>query len=132
MAGKLSPQAQQKLASLHAMSDKVQHVHGLVERFAATRDQAQADALALPLRRAFGKLKLDLMGAGLDTLSQLAGSMEIAARRGGAQTTKSRILREGVGSLRFQVEMEQRKVLSDEETARERADSEPKPDAGAP
>jgi hypothetical protein len=113
MAGKLSPQAQMKLASLQAMADKVQHVHGLVERFATTRDQRQAEQLALPLRRAFGRLKLELMGAGLDTLSQLAGSMEIAARRGGSATTKSRILREGVGSLRFQVEMEQRKIISE-------------------
>ena len=118
MAGKLSPHAQMKLASLQAMSDKVQRVYGLVERFAAAREPRQAEMLALPVRRAFGRLKLELMGAGLDTLSQLAGSMEIAARRGASHQTKTRILREGIGSLRFQVEMEQRKILSDEAAAR--------------
>jgi hypothetical protein len=114
MAGKLSPRAQVKLATLRAMDDKVQHVHGLVERFATTRDQRKAEMLAMPLKRAFGRLKVELMGAGLDALSQLAGAMEIAAGRGGSQANKSRILREGVGSLRFQVEMEQKKVLSEE------------------
>ncbi len=117
MAGNLSPAAQMKVATLQQMADKVQHVHGLVERFAATRDPKQAELLAQPMKRAFGRLKLELMGAGLDSLSQLAGSMEIAAGRGGSTQTKTRILREGVGSLRFQVEFEQRKVVTDDQAA---------------
>ena len=121
MAGKLSPRAQVKMAALQAMSDKVQHVHGLEERSATTKDARQAEMLALPLKRAFGKLKLELMGAGLDTLSQLAGSMEIAAGRGSSQRQKMRILREGVGSLRFQVEQEQRKLVSEDEELQRRA-----------
>lgn len=120
MAGLLSPQAQQKVAALRDMSDKVQHVHGMVERFAASRDQKQAEQLSPPLKRAFGRLKLQLMGAGLDTLAQLAGSMEIAAGRGGSAQSKARILREGVGSLKFQIEHESRKVVSEDEQARAR------------
>jgi hypothetical protein len=38
--------------------------------------------------------------------------MEMAVSRGGSQLTKSRILREGVGSLRFQLELEQRSLVS--------------------
>lgn len=113
MHGKVDPQGQQKLAGLQSMADRIQHVYGLVERFAAARDPKQAETMTMPLRRAFGRLKLDLNGAGLDTLAQLAAAMEIAARRGASHPTKSRILREGVGSLRFQIDMEQRKVLSD-------------------
>lgn len=112
-----------KMATLQQMLDRVQHVYGMVERYAATRDARQAEALSMPLRRAFGKLKLDLMGAGLDNMSQLAGSMEIAAKRGGSQRQKARILREGVGSLRFQVEQEQRKVVTDDQAA-QRAEEE--------
>ena len=122
MAGKLSPQTQIKIAALRKMAEKVQHVHGLVERYAAARDQRQAEMQALPLKRAFGRLKLDLMGAGFDTLSQLAGSMEIAAGRGGSQRNKARILREGVGSLRFQVDHEQRKLKAEDERAQREAD----------
>jgi hypothetical protein len=80
--------------------------------------------LAMPLKRAFGRLKLDLMGAGLDTLSQLAGSMEIAAGRGNAQHQKVRILREGVGSMRYQVEQEQRQIMTDEKAAAARTEQE--------
>jgi hypothetical protein len=69
------------------------------------------------MKRAFGRLKLELMGAGLDTMSQLAGAMEIAAGRGGAPHQKARILREGVGSLRFQVEQEQRKVIREDQAS---------------
>lgn len=122
MAGKISPQAQIKIAALRTMADKVQHVHGLVERYAATRDQRQAEGLSLPLKRAFGRLKLDLMGAGFDTLSQLAGSMEIAAGRGGSQRNKTRILREGVGSLRFQVEHAQRRLKTEDERQQREAE----------
>lgn len=112
------------MAALRTMSDKVQHVHGLVERFASTRDQRQAERLTQPMKRAFSRLKLDLMGAGFDTMSQLAGAMEIAAGRGGSQRNKARILREGVGSLRNQVDMEQRRILSEEKREKARADRE--------
>lgn len=124
MAGMLSPQAQLKMATLQTMLEKVQAVYRQVERYAGTKDPRQAEALAMPLKRAFGTLKLELMGAGLDTLSQLAGSMEIAAGRGGSHPTKSRILREGVGSMRFQVEQEQRKVVTDDQAAKRKAEQE--------
>lgn len=112
-----------KMATLQAVLEKVQTVYGQVERYAGTRNPAQAEMLAMPLKRAFGKLKLDLMGAGLDSLSQLAGAMEIAAGRGGSQRRKTRILREGVGSMRFQVEQEQRKLVTDDQ-ARQRKEEE--------
>lgn len=124
MAGNISPAAQLKLATLQDMAERVQHVHGMVERFAATRDPQQAEALTQPMKRAFGQLKLRLMGAGLDSMSQLAGGMEIAAGRGGASQSKGRILREGVGSLRSQLEQEQRKVMTDEKVRQATEDAE--------
>ena len=124
MAEKLSSQAQMKLAALQAMADKIQHIHGLTERYAAVRDPQKAKDFAMPLKRAYGRLKLELMGAGLDTLSQLAGSMEIASGRGMSLNQKRRILREGVGSLRFQIEQEQRRVVSEDEARQRRAESE--------
>jgi hypothetical protein len=117
----LSPAAQMQMATLRHMADKVQHVHGLVERFACTRDPRQVEMLTQPMKRAFGRLKLELMGAGLDSLSQLAGAMEIAAGRGGAPHSKGRILREGVGSMRFQIDAEQRKVVQEDKVAQAQA-----------
>jgi hypothetical protein len=126
MSGKLSPAAQLKLATLKQVSDKVQHVHGLVERFATAREPRQAEQYALPMKRAFGRLKIELVGVGLDRLSQLAGSLEIASGRSGGLQTKARILREGVASLRFQVDQEQRQVVVEDEAARARQAEESK------
>lgn len=124
MAEKLSPKAQIKLAALQKMVAKVQHVHGLVEKYAVTRNPQHAEQMSMPMKRAFGRLKLDLMGAGFDTMSQQAGAMEIAAGRGGSQRNKTRILREGVGSLRFQVEQEQRKLVTEDKREQQRVERE--------
>lgn len=115
MAGNLSPGAKVRLAALGEFVSRVQHVHGLVEMF--TTSKASPEQYLLPIQRAFGKLKLQFMGAGLDSLSQLCGSMEMAARRGFSPAAKGRILREGVGSLKFQLELAQRSVISDEKAA---------------
>ena len=122
MAGKYSPKAQIKINALRRMADKVAHVHGMVEKFATEKNPKVAERMAHPMKRAFGKLKLDLMGAGFDTMSQLAGAMEIAAGRGGSQRNKARILREGVGSLRFQVEQEERKIAAEDEREQREAE----------
>ncbi len=123
MAGKLSPKAQMKVAALRTMAEKVQHVYGMVEKYAAEKNAKVAERMSQPMKRAFGKLKLDLMGAGFDTMSQLAGAMEIAAGRGGSQRNKARILREGVGSLRFQVEQEQRKVVAEDQREQQKTEA---------
>lgn len=110
MAGKLSPRAQTRLAELGELDRRVHTVHGLVEQYAVAR--ANLESLEIPLRRNFSQLKMHFMGAGLDAMSQLAGSMEMTIRRGMAQAAKTRILREAVGSMRFQLELEQRSVVS--------------------
>jgi hypothetical protein len=116
----LSPAALQKMATLHHMTERVQHLHGLVERFATTRDPKLAEPLVQPMKRAFGRLKLELSGAGLDSLSQLAGSMEVAAGRGGSVQMKIRILREGVGSIRHKLDQEARSVASEDQASQAR------------
>lgn len=98
-----------RLSALQDLESRVQHVHGLVEQFASAVNRGADSPLAVPLRRAFGQLKLAFLGAGMDTLSQLAGSMEIAAGRG-TPSHRVRVLREGVGSMRHQIELEQRTI----------------------
>lgn len=111
-----------KLAALSEFVDAVQRLHGLVELYATAK--ANPEQYLLPLTRGFGRLKIQFMGAGMDALSQLSGSMEIAAKRGLSARAKSRILREGVGSMRFQLELEQRAIISDDEAERRREDAE--------
>lgn len=103
----------QKLAQLDTFGGKVQHVHGLVERLAV--NVAEDERWSQLLRRALTQLKMELMGAGFDAMAQQCGALEMAARRGGSRVTKVRILREGVGSLRQQIEVEQRAVRSEAE-----------------
>ncbi len=121
MTGKLSAGAALKLAELEEFDKKVQRVHGLVEQFATSR--SGTDTISATLKRSLGRLKTELMSAGLDAMSQLAAGLEIAAGRGMSQSTKRRILREGVASLRFQVEMEQRSVRQAELKAQEAAEA---------
>jgi hypothetical protein len=128
MAGKISPAAQGRLNELALILEKVHRAHGLVETYAASR--TSQDQYVLPMTRIFQQLKMHLMGAGLDSMSQLAGSMEIAARRGTSATTKVRILREGVASLRFQIELEQRAIVSAEVAAQQTDNAEKELSAG--
>ena len=121
MAGHLSPRAQIKLTALRSMTDKVHHVHGLVEKYAAARTPQEAQRMTLPMKRAFGRLKMDLLGAGFDALSQQVAAMELAAGRGGSQRNKTRILREGVGGLRRQIEQEQRRIAAEGKREQQRA-----------
>jgi hypothetical protein len=121
MAGKLDSAAQMRLATLGEFVPRVQHAYGLVEQYASSR--TNQEQYVQPMTRAFGKLKLQFMGAGLDSLSQLCGSLEMAARRGLSPISKARILRDGVGSLKFQLELEQRSVVSEAEAAARRAEA---------
>jgi hypothetical protein len=118
MAGKLSPTAQLKLNELQEFLTKVQRAHGLVELYATAK--IHPEQYEMPVRRIFEQLKLQFMGAGYDALSQLAGSMVMAVRRGGSHVNKGRILREGVGSMRFQLELEGRSIVSAEQAEQEK------------
>lgn len=124
MAGKLTPSAAAKLAVLNEFGTRVQRVHGLVEQYATSK--SNPDQYLMPMQRAFGQLKMQLMGAGMDAMSQLCGSMEIAAKRGMSPMQKIRILRDGVGSLKFQLELEQRAIVSEDQArqAKEAAERE--------
>lgn len=122
MAGTLSIQAQQRIRTLGELLDRVHRVHGLVEQYATTKDNPQL--YEVPIRRGFEQLKLQFTGAGLDALAQQAGSMVLAVRRGGSMVNRARTLREGVGSIRFQLELEQRSVASEDLARQEKAAAE--------
>ncbi len=118
MPQKLSARAQARLVTLREFEQKTQRVYGLVEQYASNR--ADSEPLTMAIKRALAQLKRDLLGSGFEQLSQLAGQMEMAAGRRTSQQAKSHILREGVGSLRFQIDLEARTTVSDDMHAQEK------------
>jgi chemotaxis protein histidine kinase CheA len=123
MAGKAASQVRHH--TLMEFTEKIQHLHGLVERYAMARQNP--DEYLPPIARVFARLKTAFLGAGFDNLSQLCGSMEITSRRGHSKQMKMRILREAVGSMRMQLDVELRSLL-----AEMKADEEKDKEAGPP
>ena len=108
--GAIGPREQVKLAAIADFSRAVQTLHGLTEQFAAAR--ADEDQYAQQMKRRYGRLKRSLMTAGFDQIAQLAGSMESAAGRSGSQRVKARTLREGIASIRFALDTQERVLRS--------------------
>lgn len=113
----ITPLGQAKLARLAEVQRPAQTIHGLTEQFATAR--SGEDQIARQLKRRYRQYKLKLMGAGFDYLSQLAGAMEIAAGRSNSRRTKVRILREGIASIRTQLEFEEKDIVRSETIERE-------------
>jgi hypothetical protein len=128
MAGKMSPTANLAVLEIGEFLTKVARVHGLVEHYATAK--TNPGMYEMPAMRAVQQLKLQFMGAGFDTLSQLCGAMETTLRRGGSQVTKARILREGVGTMKFQLELAQRTVKADDMQLQLRKEAEKKAASG--
>ena len=122
MAGKLSPTTQLRINEIGVFITKVHRVNAQVEQYATARQKPEMYEMAI--RRGFQQLKLQFMGAGFDALSQLCGGMEMATKRGGSQQHKSRILREGIGSIRFQLELAQRSLATEDLAAQGRKANE--------
>jgi hypothetical protein len=119
---KLSAAANGKISQIADVLQRVQRIHGHVEAWATAR-QNQASLIG-PVKSGFGALKREMMGAGLDGIAQLAGAMEIAASRGTNIQTKVRILRDGVASIRFQLELEQRAIKEEDIRKQKEADAD--------
>lgn len=117
-----TPQQRERLQTIEALRQRVQHVHGLVERFAANSREAEAHTGAI--RRALGQLRLQFLGQNFPALAQACGTLELAIRRGSNPLTKIKQLREGVGSLRFQLDAEQRAIQAAARRATEKKNGE--------
>lgn len=104
----LTPRDRERLAALETFTGSIRHAHRLVEQFAAA--PKDADRLAPTLRRAFAQMKTAATMNGFDRLSQICGSLEMTARRGMSHVPKARSLREGVGTLTRQIDLERRSI----------------------
>jgi hypothetical protein len=113
MAGKLSPYAQERIGLLESFTQNIGRLNSLVEQYATVK--TGHENLNASIKRLASQLKLKLSGVGLDSMSQLCGAIEMIAARGGQPGMKGRMLRENVGSLKFQLELAIRTVLREDE-----------------
>jgi hypothetical protein len=120
MAGKLTPAAQQRVVLLESFTNDIGRLNALVEQYAVA-NKAGHENLNSSIRRLAGQLKLKLMGGGLDAMSQLCGAIEMAAARGLQPQQKTRIMRENVGSLKFQMELAIRTTVREDDELRMKA-----------
>lgn len=104
----LTPRDRERIAVLETFNGRVRHAHRLVEQFASS--PREADQLGSVLRRTFGQMKMLGTTNGFDRLSQICASLETTARRGMSHVPKARALREGVGNLTRQVDIERRSI----------------------
>lgn len=105
----LTPRDRERIALLETFTGRVRHAHRLVEQFAAT--PKEAEQLGSVLRRTFSQMKMQGTTNGFDRLSQICATLETTARRGMAHVAKARALREGVGNLTRQVDLERRSIM---------------------
>lgn len=120
----ITPHGQAKLAALAEIQRVAAAIYALTERFASAK--LHQDQIAHQIKRRYSKFKITLVGAGFDHLSELAGGMEIAAGRSGSQRTKARILREGLASIRFQLDMEEKAIRREETVEKRKKEKEQK------
>jgi ABC-type transporter Mla subunit MlaD len=106
----LSPKDRDRLSQLETLSHRLRHANALVEQFASA--PAQAEQFAGSLRRTFSQLKMQFTTAGFDRLALMCGGLEQTARRGMSHGPKTRALRDALGTLTRQIDVERRSVAT--------------------
>jgi hypothetical protein len=106
----LTPKDRDRLAQLERVQSELRRAYALVEQFAAA--PKEAEQMTGNLRRVFGQLKMKFTAIGFDRLAQMSSQLEVTARRGSSHGPKSRALRDAMGNLNRQVDLERKAVLA--------------------
>lgn len=116
MAGiKLDGAGIQKMKTLEEATTQLQRLHGVVEQYALALKQNKPTSLfGMQVKRALSPL-VGLLKPQFGLIADQVAGMNLVATRGGAETAKVRMLREGVGSLRQQLEIAVVRVKSNHE-----------------
>jgi hypothetical protein len=120
MAGiKLDGAGVQKMKTLEEATTQLQRLHGIVEQYALALKQNKPTSLyGMQVKRALNPL-VGLLKPQFGLISDQVAAMNLVAGRGGAETAKIRMLREGVGSLRQALEIAEVRVKSNHEVKEE-------------
>lgn len=121
MAGiKLDGAGIQKMKTLEEATTQLQRLHGVVEQYALALKQSKPTSLfGMQVKRALTPL-VGLLKPQFGLIADQVAGMNLVATRGGAETAKIRMLREGVGSLRQQLEIAVVRVKSNHEVKEEK------------
>lgn len=122
MSLKISPAAQAKVSLYESFSQHVARLHSLVEQFAVAGPKREEMRPAI--KRAASQTKVRFMSSGIDSLAQQCASIEMAASRGGNPNQLVRILRELIGSLKFQLDLEIRSIVREDLEASAKAEKQ--------
>lgn len=95
----------QKLKTIEEAMIALQRLHGMVELYALSLKQNKPTTMyAQQVKRTLSPL-VGLLKGQFGMIADVAASLNLVATRGGSETVKIRMLREGVGSLRQQLEI---------------------------
>ncbi|MEP6620411.1 MAG: hypothetical protein ABJE47_13890 [bacterium] len=106
MAGKkLDGSGTEKMKTIDEAVIQLQRLHGIVEGYALSLKQNKPTSLyGMQVKRALSPL-VGLLKPQFGLIADQVAAMNLVAGRGGSETAKIRMLREGVGSLRQQLEI---------------------------
>jgi hypothetical protein len=106
MAGpKLDGAGIQKMKTLEEVQTQLQRLHGIVETYALALKRKQPTTLyGMQVKRALTPL-VGMLKPQFGMISDQVAGMNLVASRGGSETTKVRLLREGIGALRQALEI---------------------------
>ena len=106
MAGKkLDGAGTEKMKTIDAATLMLQRLHGIVEGYALALKQNKPTSLfGMQVKRGLSPL-VGLLKPQFGLISDQVAALNLVAGRGGSETAKIRSLREGVGSLRQQLEI---------------------------
>ena len=110
----------QKMKTLDEALVMLQRLHGIVELYALTMKQNKPTSLfGMQVKRALTPL-VGLLKPQFGLISDQVAAMNLVASRGGNETAKIRMLREGVGQLRQALEIAVVRVKSNHEVKDEK------------
>ena len=106
MAGvKLDGPGIQKMKTIDEATTLVQRLHGVVEQYALAMKRNQPTQLyGMQVKRALFPL-VGLLKPQFGLIADQVAALNLVTSRGGSETTKVRVLREGVGSIRQALEI---------------------------
>ena len=109
----------QKMKTLEEAITMTQRLHGVVEQYALAMKQKKPTSLfGMQVKRALTPL-IGLLKPQFGLISDQVAQMNLVASRGGNETAKVRMVREGVGSLKQALEIAVVRVKSNHEVKEE-------------
>ena len=132
MAGqKLSAKASETVEFLDYLLRQCDLLVSQIEDYASARKPATADWIRSQIARELGHLRQRAMVKNLGVVADEVGRLGIQASTSGSQQMKSRVLREGIASLRAAVEWRRKATVDADADAAEAKAAKDESPAGA-